>query len=77
MSKFSDNLNDEVNTELDKRKMQELIDSGKVDAFDIANAPVYSVSECCGADMLAEPDDPVDKLPTCEKCGKPCRGAEG
>lgn len=35
------NLSDELNTEVDKRKLGKLVESGKISAEDLANAPVY------------------------------------
>lgn len=68
-----DELGDNLNMQIDQRKLQKLADDGIISLEDIASAPILSVSECCGVDMIAEyPDGDA----TCEKCGKPCEGAE-
>lgn len=54
---------DQVNTELDARKVANI---------DTTNAIILSISECCGVDMVC----PDDKELVCSKCYKPCNGAE-
>lgn len=64
---------DELNKQVDKRKVEKLVDSGVISPEELANAPILSVSECCGVDMLGERDSPIL---ICSKCRKPCEGAE-
>lgn len=51
---------DEINGEIDRRKLQKLADGG----FDIANTPIYIECPNCKAQELSEADKD-----SCDNCG--------
>ena len=54
-------LSDQINSEIDKRKLQKLQDDG----FDISNAPIYVIEPTCQC------NDGLEGNPlACAKCGK-------
>lgn len=62
---------EDINQELDKRKLKKLLDEEVITDEELRNAPILTISECCGADLTAE--YPIGKT-KCSKCGKPCYG---
>lgn len=54
---------DKVKAEIDRRKLQKLVDNGVVSAEDIANAPIYVECPYCGDLLEAEEAH-------CIRCGK-------
>ncbi len=58
-----DELGDNLNVEIDGRKLKKLVDDNVVTAEDIANAPIYIECPHCKHSQLLAGDD-------CEKCGK-------
>lgn len=56
-------MRDDLNTELDKRKLQKLVDDGMITAEELANAPIYVECPHCGKILQSEE-------PYCLKCGK-------
>jgi hypothetical protein len=55
-------LNDQVNIELDTRKIRQAVDAGKISLDEIASAPVVMVCEC-GLEQSIKND-------SCERCGR-------
>lgn len=64
------NLSDTVNEELDHRKIQQLVDDGVLDAGDLANNTIVSLSPCCKADLVGD-EIGNGLLIRCSKCGGP------
>lgn len=56
-------MRDELNTELDKRKLQKLLDNGMITAEELANAPIYVECPHCGDSLETEE-------PHCISCGR-------
>lgn len=64
------NISDEVGSQLDKRKLQILVDRGELDMGNLADAGIVSESRCCGADLYGE-EIGNDVLVRCSKCKGP------
>jgi hypothetical protein len=70
MSEDTANFGDEVNQQIDSRKLRAMAGNGELVLDDIGSAPVISESSCCGADMIGE-EIGKDVLIRCGKCGAP------
>lgn len=56
----------EINAEVDKRKLQKLVDNKKLTVEQLAEAPIFSESVCCGADFIGNSDGTNVR---CSECG--------
>lgn len=68
-------LSDQVNGELDRRKLEKLVDDNVISAEELQNAPIIDTSECCGGHLLGVGDYPAN--PThfiCSECKQRCKG---
>ena len=68
-------LHDLVGGEVDKRKLNKLVDDGVISAEELANAPIHDTSECCGGDLQGVgliPSNPDHFI--CSICKQPCEG---
>lgn len=52
----------EINSEIDRRKLQKLVDAGKISAEELAEAPIYT--ECPKCKYLSQSEI------RCPKCGE-------
>lgn len=52
---------DKISNEIDRRKLQKLVDDEMISAEELANAPIYIICPNCGAEELAVND-------VCPKC---------
>lgn len=59
------NFRDQISIEIDRRKLQKLVDDGITTWDEIANAPVYMVRPSCECDEWLEGGEVM----RCPKCG--------
>lgn len=64
-------ISDNINSEIDSRKLKALVESGELEAGDLEDPIIISESPCCGADMYGD-EIGNDVLIRCRKCGGPC-----
>lgn len=56
-------MSDQINAEIDRRKIQKLLDDSIITEYDLQNAEIIFVCSC-GKEQSIDND-------TCESCGKP------
>lgn len=60
---------DDINAQIDKRKVSKLVDNNVISAEELARAEIWIECPNCGYEAVIDDSQDIDKY-TCEDCGE-------